>query len=109
MTNLETQSGSIVNWAHVLNVEIVQTYYSTEHIEDDEDKWEVIAYPAFPIEYPGVGLYTSTEQSHCDAYMEWLKSQLDVQQSTGKSVIRHSFEPETNCIFPASRVDAGRR
>ena len=93
MTNLETATGTIVNWAHVMNVEIVQTHYSTEHIKDDKDKWEVIAYPAFPIEYPGVSLYTSNNHSHCEAYMEWLKAQLDVQAATGKSVIRHSFEP----------------
>ena len=96
MTNLETQSGTIVNWAHVMNVEIVQIHYACEHIKDDKDKWEVIAYPAFPIEYPGVSLYTSNNHSHCEAYMEWLKAQLDVQSSTGKSVIRHSFKPPDN-------------
>ena len=112
MTNLETQSGSIVNWAHVMNVEIVQTHYSTEHIKDDKDKWEVIAYPAFPIEYPGVSLYTSNDHSHCEAYMEWLKAQLDVQSSTGKSVIRHSFNP-TDTAQPAGKkwryMEAGTR
>ena len=96
MTNLETQTRTIVNWAHVMNVEISQTHYGCKHVEGDADKWSVMAYPAFPIEYPGVILYTSTEQSHCEAYMEWLKAQLDVQQSTGKSVIRHSYEPSDN-------------